>query len=1495
MKKFQYSKLGSHLSALCKGLGANMRIISMCKRISSRLIKSVVGIAVFLFSLSVVYSANALNLSQTPLFVGQNSKPAIMFAMSRDQELFYKAYPDYSNLNGGPLTMADTTYRNDFEYGGYYDPTWCYAYTADSATPGNSKFTPEAQATDHKCNTVTNGRWSGNFLNWATMTRMDILRKVLYGGKRSVDTAAAVNKPAQTVLERAFVPKDSHAFVKLYASTASNNVSDFTPYNETSISLCNVSSGSGTTDYPLIRVARGNWSQWSHTEIQQCQWSGTGGTTSFNTSPSKTANKIDELVAKVSVCVPDKDALTNQYNVSSTQTDLNRCYSYESGSFKPIGLLQKNYTNINFGLVTGTWGKADKGGVLRKKASKLAGNTYSGTDTVNEFSDATGVFNVNAATSIINTIDAIKIKNFTYNVTDGNKSYGNVTGNGNDDWRNPIGEIYAETLRYLLGHPSGSAGNGPTSAFVPSTTASETGMTQESTWDDPIPATSWCSKCSIVILSSGPNSFDGDDLTDTYLKTISSSLSRTILNTKTDSIGQQEFGSISNKVFYGGSSVSTQCSILTKKMSEFLGKCPEFPTSGGTYDIAGLAYWAHTNDVRPSSSFLGTQTISTYAVELSEGLPNLQIPVGTKTISFVPVCTNAQTAQCSLVGVAVENITTDTSGNPTSGSYLFYWEDQPWASDYDLDAVQRIQFCVGSACGSGVNADQVKITNTLPYWATGTGSMYMSYIMSGTGTSTTNGDDGPQTTQWVHRTGNETVSIYTSNTSIGNRSWYNTILPQGTDILPPNTASAIYTTSKTFTAGIGATANVKTPLYYAAKYGSFLDSDTDSNANHVPDQANEWDSINILGAETPDGVPDNYFMMKNPTLLEQRLSKIVSDAGNNVSSGSGVSTNSTKLETGTRIYQARFYTEGWYGELRSLSLSISSGTSYVKEWSTFDTLTSPTGRKIFSSASGSGIDFVSTDWNQYTSAQKTALGGDTAGPKVVNWIRGNDVTGYRSRKISAGNQLMGDIVNSTPVYSGAESQGFDKLDGVYGASGYASYVSTTKASRTAAIFVGANDGMLHAINAQTGAELFGYVPSMVYDKLPSIASVNYGKSVSHTYTVDGPVAVGDAYINGNWKTIVVGTMGAGARGIFALDVTNPQSFSKTNVLFEISASDYPQVGNVMGKPIIAPVAGRWKVIFGNGYNSTSGKAELLVIDLQKPYDGDFSKSITAGSATDNGLAGPVALQNSTTGAVETVYAGDLKGNMWKFDLSSSSTSAWGVGLSGSPLFIAKDSLGATQPIFGAPTLGKNNYLPTATMVYFGTGKYLETDDINSTQMGLQQSFYGIADQATPVTYSTSRGAVLHQKTMTATGSGSGSTRNVNDSGTGAVSVDWATKKGWYLDFPAGERIVTKPTLIYDRLLFSTIIPSTDICTFGGAGWLMELVGVGDVFGTDKELLPHNGLYLDFFLPGELTKIKSDKGTILNECNIKGDCSGLILKDPPLPSDDSGRLSWRQIR
>ncbi len=1443
----------------------------------------------------------ALELSQQPLFTGQANKPVVMLAMSRDQELSYKAYPDYSNLSGGYLRPQDTTYRNDFEYYGYFNPKWCYDYMANSTAISASYYEPSSLAVNHKCT----GKWSGNFLNWATMTRMDILRKVLYGGKRAVDSAASSNSAAMTVLERAYLPKDAHAFAKVY-NGSDGAVSDYTPYTDSTITLCNVSTASDTGGYPVIRVAKGSWYNWSHTEIQQCQWRTT--TTQLTTLPASRntspplSQRNAELVAKVNVCVPGKDVAGNIYNPSVSSTATAGCFSYETGSYKPVGVLQKKYESINFGLVTGSWSSPGNGGVLRKKAGALAGIPYTGTDTVNEFSVATGVFNRNLK-GIIHNLNLFRIAKYSFDATTGDTHYG-----GTQDWRNPIGEIYAEAIRYLVGKKSAS--------FDADDAGHLSDLTRVATWDDPVPAAAWCINCSIIILSSGPNSFDGDDLTDHYLKTLNADLTRTALNSLVDKIGEYEFGAQTNSFFLGladNASLSSQCEVASLKLSALRGRCPEFASSKGTYDVAGLAYFARMNDMRPDLT--GKQVISTYAVELSEGLPSFTMPVGNGEVSIVPVCTSGNhSSSCSLVGVRVEQIITDINGRPVSGSYLFYWEDQPDGTwDYDMDAVQRLKFCVGAACGTAVNTGQIKVENSLPYWATGNTRMHMSYSIIGIGN-----DSGVQKNQWVTRGNYDAHNLGYNTQTDAPLAWYNTLDETAPDPLPANTDTNIYLISKTYTASAGSLAasltSLRTPLFYAAKYGKFKDT----NNNNRPDVVSEWDAKDIQGRDQADGFPDNYFMMKNPALLESGIVAIIEGIARENANGAGVATNSTRLDEGTFVYQALFNTIGWHGEIRAYKASAISSADFQSVWTTKGKFTSASNRHLFSfnPQARAPFEFNLSNWGSLSSEQKTALGSsDTIGQNVMRWVTGEDVTGYRTRHMPDGTRnLLGDVVNSTPVFAGGGSEGHEKLPTEYGSASYKAYIDDIKSKRMGVLYASANDGMLHAINANCtmtvvgdcGKELFAYIPSPIYEKLPLLAASGYGTTARHQYLVDGPVVVGDAYIrvpgasSRQWRNLLVGTMGAGARGLFVLDITEPDKFGVDNVLFEITASDMPEIGNVIGRPFIAPVAGGWKLVLGNGYNSTDGRAYLLVIDLEDPLNTTKSRAVPTNSTNNNGLAGPTLYRALLTEAVSRAYAGDHLGNLWRFNLPDSIASArpaFGSSPNYTPLFVAKNTSDQLQPISAAPTLGFKSGTSVggadAVMVYFGTGSYLNENDVGNTNI---QSFYGIADNLVGASAISGR-SNLHGKTMTA----STTTRDVDDSGRGAQNPNWASHNGWYLDLVAGERVVSKAMLAYDRVIFSTLIPRANTCEFGGTGWLMELVGVGDssIRSPDELLLPHNGTFLDNFIPGELSRLKNADSTLTGtDTLIYTDIAGNITSTAIDGGGDNsalGRVSWRQLQ
>jgi type IV pilus assembly protein PilY1 len=326
---------------------------------------------------------------------------------------------------------------------------------------------------------------------------------------------------------------------------------------------------------------------------------------------------------------------------------------------------------------------------------------------------------------------------------------------------------------------------------------------------------------------------------------------------------------------------------------------------------------------------------------------------------------------------------------------------------------------------------------------------------------------------------------------------------------------------------------------------------------------------------------------------------------------------------------------------------------------------------------------------------------------------------YRPRET-----LLGDIVNSAPAFVKAgidlsyELLPLNDTD----KAAYRTHVNTKKARTEGVVFVGANDGMLHGFRdgttatvALSGREVFAYIPRAVLPNLHLLADKNY----THRYYVDGPNVETDALFGaGTWKNLLVGTTGAGAKAVYALDVSNPLAMTAGSVLWEISPStnaNFAGMGHVLSDVQMGRTpSGDWVAIFGNGYDNASGFARLYIVNL---LDGTYIKDIAVGVAGGNGL-GAVRLVRDDKQQVIGAYAGDLKGKMWKFDLTGATSASWQVGLNGQPLYDA----GTTKPITARPVVIAN---PTGgNVVAFATGKLFEEGDLDTLTT---QTVYGVLD------------------------------------------------------------------------------------------------------------------------------------------------------------------------
>lgn len=683
-----------------------------------------------------------------------------------------------------------------------------------------------------------------------------------------------------------------------------------------------------------------------------------------------------------------------------------------------------------------------------------------------------------------------------------------------------------------------------------------------------------------------------------------------------------------------------------------------------------------------------------------------------------------------------------------------------------------------------------------------------------------------------------------------------------------------------------------------------------------------------------------YFTAGNEEELTTAFQDVVNAITQDLEdSNTSVAASTAILQSDTLLYVAGFRSTDWSGELKAYSLDAN-GRQNQLSWDAEAQMRAAgvNGRNLFTRQSVSGNAVTFSQLSNLSAAQQTALGISTAGTADglatarFNWLKGTENNNLRSRQNPiSGQRLLGDIVNSNPLFVGKRNFGNRILPENEGGSTYDAFrASTTYRNRPDTLYVGSNDGFLHAFNASNGNELFAYMPSELL--LPSgsgtHARINelMNTDYEHKYFVDGTPTVGDAYWSGSWKTVLVGTMGAGGRTVFGLDVTNPSSFGTGNALWEFGYADVActpgvkacrEIGYGIGQPAIARVRTasntyEWAAIFGNGYNSAGHKAQLFVVRLS---NGELIRTIDTGvgsAAASNGLASPVATDwpvfDLTT---TTVYAGDLYGNMWRFDLSAQNTNQWDA----TSLFQARDNANAPQPITARPLLAAHPTQPSKIVVTFGTGSYFRPSDAIITTPQVQ-SLYGLFDTGSTTVSGRNQ---LTQQTITWQGTASFS------SAEGSISLESreisrnvvsTTSSGWYLDLAyngaaLGERVISAATLPSginpSRVRFTSLIPDSNICSVGRRGYIfdVDLTSGGGALNNVFDL-NRDGLFTsaDLYQGRVLSAIGGSRGVQLttlrdSDSNIEFlYAGGAGEADPERGRGESealDRKSWRELR
>jgi type IV pilus assembly protein PilY1 len=1381
--------------------------------------------AVSFYAVSQVANPLAVNLSAEPLYAkGSGAKPTISLALSVEFPTVGAQYLD--------------SYTAATEYIGYFDADSCYIYN-NNAAQDLRRFDRLGPATAHTCG--GNG-FSGNFMNWATGSAIDVLRLGLTGGDRIKD------EENLTILQRAVIRKSffnsagnfpSKTLPAAMVTGAVPNALKGTFTGDIKIANClnrvhfgteavgncdapgnNSNLGIGSSTYTSCAneggsctVPANTWVAYGIPASGQLVYKRRGNTngnvnctndnfgsdpapgiakkcyvtSANNTPPSPTATTAgltsdNFFFTRVQVC-----------EASDPRTADGFCLKYPSGKFKPVGNLQKYSDRVRvaaFGYL-----KDDTlqryGGVLRAPMKFIGPNTYdengallAGGNSKVEWNPTTGVFITNPEGATEGVSGVVNYLN----------QFGRTSTTSQGEYKtyDPVGELYYETLRYIQGLQ-------PTAEAVSNiTTDMKDGFPVYTTWKDPHAGGNKtsdysCLKNNIIVVGDknthADKSLPGNTLTTSSDFVRSANLSNNEPNFRnwTNVVGGFEAISSVSYIDGKGDTRNTNNPSNTNAANTD----PHYPNlqdaqpynccNNNSYLMAGAAYWANTHDIRAAdndSKRLGMRA-KTYVIDVNEGGGSTD-PNIRKNNQFLLAAKYGGFTDKSDIGNPFLKVTArDASGKPTT----FTLDNSGWQK-------------------SAVNP-------------------------------------------------------------------------------------------------------------------------------------------------AAPGDPKNYYLASSAKAVLAGLNEIfdsIASEGNSIANGS---ISSTSFKSGGYVYNASFDPTDWSGDVISTPVSATAGSVNVgvntPQWKAAAVMNANSvnyfknTRNIIAGRSKSNTDGAEAGipfkWSNVTSdngSLKAALNnesatlpaGDGLGEDRLNYLRGDkskEGTPFRSRS-----SRLGDIVNSPVVYS-------KEFGNDVNTAAYKTFVANN-ATRPGALFVGANDGMLHAFNSATGAEIFAYIPSWLASKLPALTDPTYNSSKHQSY-VDGQTWVAEALVGSNWKTVLLSSTGGGGQGVFALDVSNPASFDEKKVMWEFTDRDDADLGNVMGTPKVvkiqtnkktdtAPVYEWFAVVpsgvnnfIADGFVSTSKKPYLFLLSLNKTagqawsLGGNYFKYEIPTDATLSATVSPGVINfEAVTGAageIDQMYMGDLHGNLWKldFDLANSGTSGKTLsnltfadlisGNSNKPLFVAKDDSGNVQPIAMTPTIvyGPNK----GSIVMFGTGKYMEASDNNLTPTRTQ-SVYAIHDiDASPRSVG---GRAFLQKGTASSGVVSVPTFIW---GRASSTGDTSQRSGWYFDYPtAGERSVSDFTVSGNKIYFGSVVPPqnlSDPCNGGGG----NIYDINFATGNGNSQVSTVGLIGQIFVQettdASLTASDSTgrrAKTSTKRLLIKGTDG---YKTPPQDEIEVtavGRLSWRQI-
>lgn len=1092
--------------------------------------------------------------------------------------------------------------------------------------------------------------------------------------------------------------------------------------------------------------------------------------------------------------------------------------------------------------------------------------------------------------------------------------------------------------------------------------------------------------------------------------------------------------------------------VVTAGLAQVAGVCPEAPAVKGTYLGAGAAFMAHTRAIRQrneltsdNGSAVATDRlpahalrVRSYGATLSGGVARIEVPIpGKSTFVYITPESSWDFARFGKVtnGELMPGaMLTFRSlyGDAESASYVVTWNDAQFGGDYDMDIVGFLRWELKKSLTKPGAYELTVLTDILNHDASAQGAHGFSIM----GTDKTEKKDGrylthggedyeaPDSDCAALKAASETEAFGLRcgfrNGGMSNDGYAWPTKYNGQDVyFIDEVGKKTTTVAKTFliTDGVADVA-LKDPLWYLAKYGSFdtAESEFAVSTAALPDGAQgskaiNWDSQNNDGnscgaAGCADGQPDGYFLARRPELLEERLRKLLTSITQGSNSAPAVS--ATQLVTGSLKYTAEFFSDSFGGTVKAYSYDATTDSFAKKE--SWDASTKMTAAGLSRSiVSDDGVSGVVFDWvslsvsgqqayraalmglpwaDSPSEAQVAALAaGADASEKLVNYVRGLD-TNQGSLFRVRNNGVMGPIVNSTPwLQSSAVTARFTDAD-FPGLASYRAFILGTKADAPPVLWVGANDGMLHGLDATDGDPIVSYVPSPLVSRLSSALASSNTEAVA---LMDGSPFTADVLVlptagfqdpgspagSPAWATYLFSSLGRGGRAVFALDVTHPAGLSTaqtaaTKFKWVFSSNVDPDLGYQLLDPVRHPGSGQASSVvhlnsgdFGllvpNGHGSAQGKAGLFILSVNGPTAaglwqpttattrGSYSKiMVSPDDDSGNGLMGATWVDLDNNGTADVVYATDLRGRLWKFDLRSSDPREWGSALltdttppRAQALFEAKNGTQSlsitTAPVAFSPTFG-------GTMISFGTGRSIEPGDF--PDLSTQQRFITVwdkgrypGDQINPPLVDSSGNVTvvntlprLDAERTVGTGAGAqtvktfvvralrrdaaGNVTQVQTNaqggvetkdgqevplGDGVVALGFnpAVNDGWYFDFPTvGEGVISTPVRRLNFIVFTSVRPKSGTereisCTVDPQGALYAFSPVSGL--PIRSLLSTTTLLMGKDLPDQKATIVG-KGA--DSVTVGGKVGGGAVSNKgqqDLNSSASNlRIQWREI-